>query len=129
MARTPTFYTGTHSQVVTVPDRVLVFYSGTVGVEWQGGTSSWSRDELTIHLPGSEFLVDVVDVTPTAGLAAISNGGYSVNAGWAVDQCTWVPASDGINLKVALAVSDTDGRLLRVSYFAAVTAHDWIRLN
>jgi len=117
MARWATFYDSPHELRTRTPDNHdLVFLSGTAGVDFQGTGGDWVRDDLLVLIGPRWARVD--NVAPAASLAAIYNNSYAVNGGWATDNCRWSVYNGQILLWVAMAVSDADGQLLRVSYTA-----------
>ena len=107
---------------------VVLFLTGTAIATLIGTTSSFIHDSLAIHVspPNGPIWVNIDECAPVVALAAIYNGGYAVNAGWAVDWTEWTtytwPGEPGPHLLLDsdIAVSDSDGILLRVSYQATV---------
>jgi hypothetical protein len=117
MAFWATFIDSPHDLRTRTPDnRDLVFLTGTAGAELTGTGSNWLRDQVWIPIGPRWQRID--NVAPMAALAAISNAGTAVNAGWATDNCNWLNINGQIVLTVSLAVSDSDGHLIRVSYQA-----------
>ena len=117
MGRWATFIDSPHELRTRTPDnRDLVFLTGTAGVDFRGTGGAWDRDDLYILIGPGWGRLD--NVAPVASLAAIYNSNYAVNAGWATDNCRWTIWGNQILLIVALAVSDSDGYLIRVSYQA-----------
>jgi hypothetical protein len=118
--------TNTHQVATKTPDgRDLVFMTGTGIVDFAGNISDFIRDELAIHLspPDGPIWKSIDHCAPVVALAALWNGGPATNAGWAVDWTGWTEYSwpgQGPHLLLAsgIAVSDTDGILIRVSYQA-----------
>jgi hypothetical protein len=118
--------TNTHQVTTKAPDgRDLVFLTGTGIADFAGTTSDFIRDSLAIHLspPHGPIWSIIDECAPVVALAAVWNGGYAVNAGWAVDWTDWTIYSwpgQGTHLLLTsgIAVSDTDGILVRVSYQA-----------
>jgi hypothetical protein len=118
--------TDTHQVLTKTPDgRDLVFLTGTGIVDFTGNTSDFIREELAIHLspPDGPIWSVIEQCAPVVALAALWNGGPAQNAGWAVDWTNWTVYSwsgQGPHLLLAsgIAVSDTDGILIRVSYQA-----------
>jgi hypothetical protein len=120
--------TSTHQVKTRTPDgRDLFFLTGTGIADFAGTTSDFIRDSLAIHLspPDGPVWSTIDECAPVVALAALWNGGTAVNAGWAVDWTDWTTYAwpgQGPHLLVTsgLAVSDTDGILIRVSYQATV---------
>jgi hypothetical protein len=100
----------------TADGRDLVFLTGTAGVDFQGTGGGFIQDDLLIPIGPVWRRLD--GVAPTASLAAIFNESTAVNAGWATDNCRFANFNGQILLQVAIAVSDSDGQLLRVSFQA-----------
>lgn len=96
--------------------RDLVVLTGVAVCHWKGTGGAWIRDELLIPVGPAWRRLD--DVAPSAALAAISNEQTAVNAGWATDNVRWSNWNARVLIHVAVAVSDIDGWLLRVSYNA-----------
>lgn len=119
MGRWATFIDSPHELRTRTPDnRDLVFLTGTAGIDFLGTGGTWNRDDLYILIGPGWARVD--NVAPVASLAAIYNTNYAVNAGWAADNCRWVTWGNRVLLIVGIAVSDSDGDLIRVSYQATV---------
>lgn len=108
---------------VTGPDdiRTLVIATGVAQFAFKGAGNEFVRD--VVEIPIGVFISDSSTfrgASAIASLAAIANDGISNNAGWAVDSVdTPDPAPIGeYTITVHLAVRDTDGFLLRLSYQA-----------
>jgi hypothetical protein len=106
---------------VNGPDdiRTLVIATGVAQFAFRGVGSEFIRDSVVI--PIGVFIGDpntFRGATAIASLAAIANDGPSNNAGWAVDSVdTPDPPPPGeYKITANLAVRDTDGFLLRISY-------------
>jgi hypothetical protein len=113
-----------HELRTRTPDgRDLVFLTGTAGFLFQGTGGNFIRDDL-FHVVGPTW-ARLDNVAPHAALASVFNANTAVNAGWAVDNCRFALFNNRILLIAAVAVSDSDGFLLRASY--QVTAIGIIR--
>lgn len=115
-----TFDPATPYQVV-VPlndGRHMATISGTALLDFTGSHSDFRRDVARIIVGPSWARLDAI--APTASLATIYNKSTANNAGWAVDNAQWELVGNRIGMRVAIAVSETDGRLLRFSF--SVTA-------
>jgi len=119
--------TNTHQLNTKTPDgKDLVFLTGTAIADFVGTSGDWRRDSLAIHVSPPIWQANgIEDCAPVVALAALWNGSYAVNAGWAVDWTDWTTYAwpgEGPHLLITsgLAVSDTDGYLIRVSYQATV---------
>jgi hypothetical protein len=106
---------------VNGPDdiRTLVIATGVAQFVFQGGGNDFIRD--SVDIPIGVFIEDPSTfrgASAIASLAAIANDGVANNAGWAVDSVdTPDPPSAGeYKITAHLAVRDTDGFLLRISY-------------
>jgi hypothetical protein len=96
--------------------RNLVVMSGTAYFTFRGTGSSWRRDDAYAVIGPVWSRLD--DVAPMAALATWSNTNVANNAGAAVDNCRWFNWSNRVLLQVALAVSDSDGYVIRFAYTA-----------
>jgi hypothetical protein len=106
-----------HELRTKTPDnRDLVFFTGTALLNFVGQSSEFVRDTVTIPIGPRWARLD--SVAPAAALASIFNNQTAVNAGWAADNCNAREVNGQIELDVAIAVSDTDGHLLRVAFQA-----------
>jgi hypothetical protein len=124
MAFFSSFDDSPHELRTRTPDgRDLVFLTGTAGFVFQGTGGSFITDDL-FHLVGPTW-ARLDNVAPHAALASIFNRNQAVNAGWAVNNCRFALFNQRILLIMGIAVSDTDGLLLRASY--QVTAIGVIR--
>jgi hypothetical protein len=106
---------------VNGPDdiRTLVIATGVAEFAFQGVGSDFERDSVVI--PIGVFISDPSTfrgAAAIASLAAIANDGVSNNAGWAVDSVETpdLPPPGEYKITANLAVRDTDGFLLRISY-------------
>jgi len=118
MARFAQFVDGGHALRTRSGDnRDLVFLSGTAGLFFQGTGGSFIRDTLLVPFGPRWQRVD--DVAPVASLASLFNVNVATNAGWAADNANWGVLNNQILLFIAIAVSDSDGQLLRVSFQAS----------
>jgi hypothetical protein len=106
---------------VNGPDdiKTLVIATGVAQFAFRGVGNDFVRD--SVEIPTGVFIEDPSTfrgASAIASLAAIANDGVSNNAGWAVDSVDAPdPAPAGEYKIIAhLAVRDTDGWVLRVSY-------------
>src|SRR5439155_23488870 len=106
---------------VNGPDDIttLVIATGVAQFAFQGVGNEFIRDSVVI--PIGVFVDDPSTfrgATAIASLAAIANDGASNNAGWVVDSVDTPdpPTSGEYKITANLAVRDTDGFLLRISY-------------
>jgi hypothetical protein len=98
---------------------ILVIATGVAQFTFRGVGSEFTRDSVVIPIG-----VPVVDpstfrgASAIASLASISNDGPSNNAGWAVDSVDTPdsPPPGEYKITANLAVRDTDGFILRISY-------------
>jgi hypothetical protein len=102
----------------------LFVYTGTAVFSLKGTGSNWLCDTLTFEVGRSFTAAQFIKAVATASLASIANTATAVNAGWAVDrvEASRAGASGKIQLKLNLAVRDSDGFLNRASYEAHVLA-------
>ncbi|HEX8082668.1 MAG TPA: hypothetical protein VF529_00150 [Solirubrobacteraceae bacterium] len=96
--------------------RVMVL-TGVVLFHFQGTSTDWRRDSLDWEIGPKWNKLD--GVAPMAAFGSIANDQNATNAGWAVDEVTWEgEVNDTIRLRAKLAVRDTDGMILRLTYTA-----------
>jgi hypothetical protein len=102
----------------------LFIYTGVAIFRFKGNDGSWLRDTLTFEVGRVFAPGQVLDSLATASLNSIRNENTAVNAGWAVDRITapWNPVEQRIKVRADLAVSDSDGYLLRMGYQVTVLA-------
>lgn len=117
MAFWATFIDSPHELYTRTPDgRDLVYLTGTAGCDFRGTGSNWRRDQVYILAGPSWRRID--NVAPVASLAAVANDGTAVNEGYAADNVNWAVYNNRVLLVVSLAVRDSDGFTIRVSYQA-----------
>lgn len=103
----------------------LFIYSGTAIFDFKGESGDyWRRDVIQFKLGRSFGPGEVVKAIGTGSLASIFNQSHAVNAGWAVDDCDadWDDESGRIQVRASVAVRDSDGHVLRMSYVVHVLA-------
>jgi hypothetical protein len=111
----PLFYASPHELRTRTGDgRNLVVLSGYADFHLRGTGGSW-RCVIGEIVRGPVWR-RLDDVAPIVSLASISNKYHAVNAGRAVDWCTWSYRAGRIYLRCKLCVRDVDGYLHRVAY-------------
>ena len=93
----------------TGDNRNLVVLSGYAGFHLRGSGLPWRR--VTGQMVRGPVWRRLDDVVPIISLASIANKGHAIDAGWAVDWCTWGELHHRIYLKFGLAIRDVDGYL------------------
>jgi hypothetical protein len=113
----PSFIETPYEMRTRTPDgRDLDFLSGYAVFDFQGTGGTWRRDDIYIVIGPIWRRLD--GVVPVVSLASISNQHTAVDAGWAVDNCRWTTLGGRILLQSRVAISDSDGHLLRLTYQA-----------
>lgn len=117
MSLWPQFWANRHEiRTRTGDNQDLVVLSGHAGFNFKGSGSSWKRDEFLI--PVGPQWSSLQDVAPLVTISAIANSHHAVNAGWAIDNCSWSTYNGALLIKARAAIRDVDGWLIRIAYHA-----------
>lgn len=117
MPQWPIFFANQHEiRTRTGDSRDLVVLSGHAGFHFRGSGGNWRHDEFLIWV--GPVWVALHSVAPLVTISAVSNDNDAVNAGWAIDWCSWDNFNGAVLLRAGAAVRDSDGWLLRVAYHA-----------
>jgi len=119
MAFWPAFIETPNELRTRTPDGLdLVFLSGYAVFDFVGTGGTYRIDDLWI-VAGPVWRT-IRGVVPYTALASISNDHTAVDAAWATDNCRWTTFGGRLLLQSRVAIKDSDGHLLRVSYHATV---------
>ncbi|MCX6834243.1 MAG: hypothetical protein NTW07_03770 [candidate division Zixibacteria bacterium] len=102
----------------------LFIYTGTALFDFKGVSGDWRRDTVQFHVGRSFGPGEVIKAIGTGSLASICNEHHAVDAGWAIDDtdADWDDEDGRIQVRASVAVRDSDGHVLRMSYIVHVLA-------
>ena len=106
-------------------DRLYV-YTGTAIFSFKGESEShWKRDVIQFHVGRNFGPGQVVKAIGSGSLASIYNRKSANYAGWAIDDADadWDDEDGRIQVRASVAVRDTDGYVLRMSFTVHVLAN------
>lgn len=101
----------------------LFIYTGVAMCSFKGTGGEWRRDTLAFDVGRVFQPGQFVKASASGALAAVRNDHTAVNAGWACDRVRASRGSNGkTHVEADLAVSDSDGYVLRIAYEVHVLA-------